>query len=343
MRLTDSSQLRARDALAERLLITLDIDATKRPCEVCMTRPLLSLLSILIALQLSACVAGESGPGRADGPPRIVLGDSGNGAEPGSVTPVPDSGIVATPDTGAPVTQDKGAAKDTAQGQVCGFSSTNATCNTCVVGTCGSACVACSSNSECVALFNCAKTCTTTTCVTQCQTQHASGNNAYLAFFGSSGCLKSKCSSACGSTTTDGGTKADTGSTTDPYAAARAACLNVINSYRAMVGAPALVRNTAKEPCADAQAKVDAQHNTAHYAYFNGPSCIVNNVTDRQNECPAWWGPPETTIQSCIQKMYAEGPGGGHYDVLTKASYKSVACGIYVVSSNNVWMVQNYY
>jgi hypothetical protein len=153
-----------------------------------------------------------------------------------------------------------------------------------------------------------------------------------------------QCHNACSSPGgAAGGGGGSSGGSSDPYDQARDACVTIINQYRAQVGAGPLARAKDMEACADNQAKVDAQHNSAHYAYFNGPQCILNNVTDRQNECPDFPGPPESGMQQCFAIVMKGGPGGGHYDVLTNRAYKRVACGIYAVSSDHLWMVQNYY
>lgn len=263
-------------------------------------------------------------------------------------------------DTGTPK-QDKGApkkdlGKDTSTPKpdgpatTCGFSTSDPKCNTCILSNCNSQCSACSSNSQCVSLFNCIKGCSNQSCVDQCANTYSGGINDYVAFIGADGCYHTHCASICsGGTTPDAGApKQDTGGSTDPFETARINCVNLINQYRAKVGAPALQRNKARESCADAQAKADAAHNQAHWAYMNlSPNCVVYPPTDRQNECPAWYGPAETGIQSCLSKMYAEGYSGSslgnHHDVMIYSGYKSVSCGYYVVNSNNVWMVQNYY
>ncbi len=294
----------------------------------------LALCALLLVPACSSSTEPEPGLEPGDGPPLAL--------EAGA-SPAPPAGSEAGPG----LAPDGGATQP-----ACGFSSAVASCQSCLQGSCGASCASCSGSAECVALFNCVKACplTSTTCAAQCRSQHAGAQAAYDAFFGSAGCLKSKCQAACSSTTSaDGGgaTKPDAGAGST-LEQARQICVDTINKLRAQKGSSPLQRDKAKEACADAQAKADATHNQAHWAYFNGsPSCIVDNLIDRQNECPGWYGPPATGIVSCLQKQYAEAPSGqplgNHHDVLTYAGYKSVACGFHVVSGNDVWMVQNYY
>jgi hypothetical protein len=150
------------------------------------------------------------------------------------------------------------------------------------------------------------------------------------------------------------GTAVDAGSPggTDPYAAARKACVDAVNQYRAMNGLAALARYAAKESCADAQASADASHHVDHYAYFNGaPSCIEDNVLDRQNECPGWYQPPAKAATDCVGAMFAEGPGTGaahgHYTTMMNASYTRLSCGFRVDPGSppgaDLWIVLNFY
>ncbi len=62
-----------------------------------------------------------------------------------------------------------------------------------------------------------------------------------------------------------------------------------------------------------------------------------------QDECPGWPGPADATmVTSCLKAMWAEGPGGGHYENMKNAKYTQVACGFYTSSGGKVWAVQNF-
>jgi hypothetical protein len=165
-----------------------------------------------------------------------------------------------------------------------------------------------------------------------------------------------------GDSSTDAGARTDAsaktdagagpGAPVDPYDAARDACVAAVNHYRALAGVAPLARHRAKEGCADAQATADAAHGVAHYAYtHNAPSCLEDNVIDRQNECPAWFGPPAKTATNCIATMYAEGPGPGaahgHYTTMTNAQLTRLSCGFSVVPGGppgaDTWLVLDFY
>ena len=47
-------------------------------------------------------------------------------------------------------------------------------------------------------------------------------------------------------------------------------------------------------------------------------------------------------IDGCLKAMWAEGPGGGHYDNMSNPSSTVVACGYFVLGDGSVWAVQNF-
>jgi hypothetical protein len=125
----------------------------------------------------------------------------------------------------------------------------------------------------------------------------------------------------------------------DPYDAARQACVDKINAWRAGLGLPAFQRWTATEGCADGEAASDGATGTAHGAF---PRCGES----AQNECPGWASIGSIT-DGCLDMMWAEGPGTpysehGHYINMTNPGYTMVACGFAVLSSGAVWAVQDF-
>ncbi len=112
-------------------------------------------------------------------------------------------------------------------------------------------------------------------------------------------------------------------------------CVDTINQYRATLGLPAYARWTSGESCVDGQAQADSQSGTAHSAFGQCGEFA-------QNECPGWPGPPASMIGSCLQMMWAEGPGGGHYDNMSSTQYTQVACGFYVTGDGSVWATQDF-
>ena len=115
------------------------------------------------------------------------------------------------------------------------------------------------------------------------------------------------------------------------------ACVDHINLLRATKGLPPLGRWTANEACADAQAQSDSQTGQAHGAFSTCPNMA-------QNECPHWSALTGANgiVPGCLDLMWAEGPGGGHYDNMTRPGYTQVACGFYTTSGGEVWAVQDF-
>jgi len=128
------------------------------------------------------------------------------------------------------------------------------------------------------------------------------------------------------------GTSATSG---DPNSAA-AVCVDTINQYRAMKGLAAYARWTETETCADSEAGSDATTTRAHGAFGK-----CGEVA--QNECPGWPGPPAMMIPQCLQAMWAEGPGGGHYEAMSSRLYTKVSCGFGTAADGSIWAVQNFH
>jgi hypothetical protein len=112
-------------------------------------------------------------------------------------------------------------------------------------------------------------------------------------------------------------------------------CVSTINGYRATIGRPPYTRWTAIEACASGEAETDSQTGVAHSAFG---TCNES----AQCECPGWPGPLDQMITGCLQAMWDEGPGGGHYEIMASADYTTVACGFYTMSSGSIWAAQDY-
>jgi len=136
------------------------------------------------------------------------------------------------------------------------------------------------------------------------------------------------------------GSSGSSGSTSDPYGDARTRCVDRTNALRATLGLKPIPRLATAEPCADGQAKADSISGKAHSA-FNACLNQVKWTGAAQNECPGW-DSVESSLGGCLDAMWAEGPGGGHYDNMTGNSTK-MACGIYTTPSGKVWLVQDFW
>jgi hypothetical protein len=108
------------------------------------------------------------------------------------------------------------------------------------------------------------------------------------------------------------------------------------NEYRARVGVGSVARRPDAEACGDAQARADGASGRAHGAF--------GQCRERaQNECPGWDGAPEVVVERCLAMMFAEGPGGGHYENMKDTKYRGVACGFASMPNGQLWVVQNFY
>ncbi len=114
-----------------------------------------------------------------------------------------------------------------------------------------------------------------------------------------------------------------------------ALCVSKINAFRQTKGLPALTRWNETESCADGQSMSDAQTNTPHGAF---PGC----GEFAQNECPGIGGSTEQALDACLQLMWNEGPGGGHFDNMASTTWTKVACGLFVTAGGQMWSVQNF-
>lgn len=112
-------------------------------------------------------------------------------------------------------------------------------------------------------------------------------------------------------------------------------CVDSINQFRASIGRPPYARWNDAESCVNGQAQADSQSGTAHSAFGQCGEFA-------QDECPGWPGPPDSMIGDCMQMMWSEGPGGGHYDNMSSSQYTMVACGYYTTSDGSVWATQDF-
>jgi len=116
------------------------------------------------------------------------------------------------------------------------------------------------------------------------------------------------------------------------------ACVDHVNGLRATKGLPMLRRWSEAEDCSGSEARSDSESGKAHGAF--------GRCGERaQCECPGWGsvtGPGLSVVPGCLDAMWREGPGGGHYDIMTSQGYTEVSCGFYTTPSGAVWAVQDY-
>jgi hypothetical protein len=137
------------------------------------------------------------------------------------------------------------------------------------------------------------------------------------------------------------GTSGSSGGGDDMYGDARKRCVERTNELRASIGLGPIPRLESAEPCADGQAKSDSESGKAHGAFDACLDQVKNWSGVAQNECPGY-GSVEQALGGCLDQMWAEGPGGGHYDNMTGKSTHT-ACGFYTTPQGKVWMVQDFW
>jgi hypothetical protein len=128
------------------------------------------------------------------------------------------------------------------------------------------------------------------------------------------------------------------GPTTTVYDILSQACVDHINALRATVGLGPLARLVGAEACADGQSQSESiTYPPAHQAFGRCQESA-------QDECPGWGSLTGAAgiVPGCLDAMWGEGPGGGHYDIMTSTAYSIVACGFFVAADGTVWSVQDF-
>ncbi len=121
----------------------------------------------------------------------------------------------------------------------------------------------------------------------------------------------------------------------DSFGHARQMCVDRINVYRARLSRAPVARDPSGEPCADEESRLDGRSNSPHGSF--------GRCGERaQNACPNYPGPLEQSLVRCLDQMFAEGPGGGHYENMINARYTRAFCGFEVMSGDRIWMIQNF-
>jgi len=118
-------------------------------------------------------------------------------------------------------------------------------------------------------------------------------------------------------------------------------CVVETNRYRATAGAPPLLRSALLEAYAAEGALVDG---TAHilHSHFSSPG--NSGITLAENELP-WWPLArfrnvQAVMREGIAQMWAEGPGGGHYENIM-GRYTQLGCGVFI-HNGEITIVQNF-
>lgn len=123
-------------------------------------------------------------------------------------------------------------------------------------------------------------------------------------------------------------------------------CVDLVNDYRAILGLPAVTRDSALEAYAAEGAEYDAGTGVAHSHFI---ATGGGGIAYGENEIPGWpidwYGDVMTVIDLGTEMMWDEGPppagGYNHYAIMT-GSYTKLGCGIHVTDDGDVWVVQDF-
>lgn len=119
-------------------------------------------------------------------------------------------------------------------------------------------------------------------------------------------------------------------------------CVDYLNELRDSVDLAQLSRSVTLEECATTAAIEDSRTGNPHGHFMRTNGCGYR--VQAENEVPGWYLPRYGSVRSVIEEsadvMFAEGPGGGHYEIIT-GEYTEVGCGMHV-NGEDVWVVHNF-
>ena len=125
----------------------------------------------------------------------------------------------------------------------------------------------------------------------------------------------------------------------------RVYCVAEINRYRATLQLPPVERSSEMEAFADVGASIDGYHEEPHH-HFTTTTFPGAYTALAENEARNWNLHRYDTVQDILRlslaQMWAEGPGGGHYENMI-GNYTQVGCGLYLdVPTQNITAVQDF-
>jgi hypothetical protein len=109
-------------------------------------------------------------------------------------------------------------------------------------------------------------------------------------------------------------------------------CLELINNFRKEMGVPSLKTRKSKINCTNKESKLNFESHMFHTRFG---MCNENG----QCECKGY-----QNVENCINAYIAEGPGGGHYEILRSPRFTHVTCGKYKLPyGNSYYYTHNFY
>jgi uncharacterized protein YkwD len=108
-------------------------------------------------------------------------------------------------------------------------------------------------------------------------------------------------------------------------------CVDEVNRFRATIGLRALTRSSRIDSFSTEAARVDTEAREAH-KYFRQTN--GGGGTSRAQNVVPWWylsnyGSVRRVTREGLAMMWAEGPGGGHYETM-KGNFSEIGCGFFV-------------
>jgi uncharacterized protein YkwD len=114
-------------------------------------------------------------------------------------------------------------------------------------------------------------------------------------------------------------------------------CVTETNRYRATLGLAALTRSNSLEAYAAVGAREDG---LAHVPHQHFKSTNGGGIASAENEMNGFNQSLHGLIEQGLAGMWAEGPGGGHYENM-RGRYSQLGCGVFV-NGNEITVVQDF-
>jgi uncharacterized protein YkwD len=102
-------------------------------------------------------------------------------------------------------------------------------------------------------------------------------------------------------------------------------CVSEVNRYRALVGAPPLSQSAVAEQSAAEAAPVDHRGRRAHQHFRRARRDYAEVEARRWPRSIA--SEPRSFAFQALGQMWAEGPGGGHFEIMRSLRYTTTGCG----------------
>jgi uncharacterized protein YkwD len=108
-------------------------------------------------------------------------------------------------------------------------------------------------------------------------------------------------------------------------------CIDEVNRFRSTMGLRALARSGQIDTFSTEAARVDTEAREPH-KYFRQTD--GGGGTSRAQNVVPWWqlsnyGSVRKVTREGLAMMWAEGPGGGHYETM-KGNFSEIGCGFFV-------------